>query len=152
MSTVKHKYAKDTAETERLAEVIGRALKGGEVVELISDLGGGKTTFARGLARGAGSDDTVASPTFTISKVYRAPRFEIHHFDFYRLHEPGIMADELAEAAGDPSTVTVVEWADNVKHVLPEKRLQVHLHQTPEGTRNLEFKAVSQLEYLLKEL
>src|SRR5690606_33786002 len=52
--------------TERLGERLGKALKGGEVIELASDLGGGKTTLVRGLARGAKSSDKVASPTFTI--------------------------------------------------------------------------------------
>lgn len=120
------------------------------MIELVSDLGGGKTTFTRGLTRGAGSKDKVASPTFTISKLYQTPEFEIHHFDFYRLHEPGIIADELAELVGDPKTVVVVEWGDSVQHILPDKRLTVRIAQTPEGTRSLSFHAPAELDYLLK--
>ncbi|HEY5806072.1 MAG TPA: tRNA (adenosine(37)-N6)-threonylcarbamoyltransferase complex ATPase subunit type 1 TsaE [Candidatus Saccharimonadales bacterium] len=138
--------------TEQLAEKLGGALKGGEVIELVSDLGGGKTTFVRGLARGAGSDDKVSSPTFTVSKVYKAEKFEIHHFDFYRLHEAGIMADELAEVAGDPKTVVVVEWADVVQHVLPEKRLTITIRQTPEGSRKISFSCHAGLNYLLEAM
>jgi len=138
------------AETEDLAERIGRLLKGGEVIELISDLGGGKTTFTRGLARGANSSDKVASPTFTISKVYETPTFEIHHFDFYRLPEAGIIADELAEVAGDDKTVVVVEWAGVVQHVLPDKRLTVTINQTPEGRRRLHFQAPVDLDYIME--
>ena len=93
----------DSAEaTELLGERLGKSLRGGEVIELVSDLGGGKTTFVRGLARGAGSHDKVASPTFTISKTYVTDGYEIHHFDFYRLNDAGIVADELAEVVGDP--------------------------------------------------
>jgi tRNA threonylcarbamoyladenosine biosynthesis protein TsaE len=125
-------------------------LKGGEVIELVSDLGGGKTTFTRGLVRGLGSEDRVASPTFTISKVYDAGNKQVHHFDFYRLHEAGIIADELAEVAGDPSTVVVVEWADVVKHVLPENHLTVLITQNPDGSRTLKFSAPEALEYLMK--
>lgn len=136
--------------TEKLAEKLGKALKGGEVIELVSDLGGGKTTFTRGLVRGLGSEDKVASPTFTISKVYDAGGKQVHHFDFYRLHEPGIIADELAEVAGDPMTIVVVEWADVVKHVLPENHLTVHISQNPDGSRTLEFSAPASLEYLLE--
>lgn len=136
--------------TEQLAERLGKALKGGEVIELVSDLGGGKTTFVRGLARGAHSQDKVASPTFTISKVYDTDKFEIHHFDFYRLHEAGIVADELAEVAGDPKAVVVVEWADVVQHVLPEKRLTIVIKQTPEGSRELNFNCHQDLSYLLE--
>jgi tRNA threonylcarbamoyladenosine biosynthesis protein TsaE len=137
-------------QTEQLAEKLGKALRGGEVIELVSDLGGGKTTFVRGLARGAHSDDKVASPTFTISKVYDTSKFQIHHFDFYRLHEPGIIADELAEVVGDPQIVVVVEWADVVQHVLPEDRLRVHIRQTPEGSRDISFSTSEKLNYLIE--
>lgn len=138
--------------TERLGRQLGKALKGGEVIELVSDLGGGKTTFVRGLAQGASSEDKVASPTFTISKVYQTDKFEIHHFDFYRLHEAGIVADELAEVAGDPKVVVVVEWADVVQHVLPEKRLTITITQTPEGNRDIHFSCHADLGYLLEAL
>ena len=136
--------------TEQLAEKIGASLKGGEVIELVSDLGGGKTTFTRGLVRGLGSSDKVASPTFTISKMYDAGDLEVHHFDFYRLPDAGIMADELAELVGDPHTVVVVEWADAVQHVLPDRRLKIEIKQTPEGNRQLTFTCAEDLQYLLE--
>jgi tRNA threonylcarbamoyladenosine biosynthesis protein TsaE len=137
-------------ETEQLAERLGRTLKGGEVIELVSDLGGGKTTFSRGLVRGLGSSDTVASPTFTISKVYDAGNLRVHHFDFYRLHEAGIIADELAEVAGDTHAVTLVEWADVVQHVLPADRLTVTISQTPGGDRTLHFSAPQPVQYMVE--
>lgn len=152
MSTTKQLHTADSVATEKLAAKIGRRLKGGEVIELIADLGGGKTTFTRGLTSGAGSDDTVASPTFTISKVYQAPSFEIHHFDFYRLHQPGIMADELAEVVGDPQIVTVVEWGESVRHVLPQKHLRVEIAQAGGDGRNITLTAAQDLEYLLEDL
>lgn len=144
--------SKSSKATELLAEKLGKQLHGGEVIELISDLGGGKTTFVRGLARGAGSSDVVASPTFTISKLYVAEGFDIHHFDFYRLQESGIMADEVAEVVGAPHAVVVVEWGGVVAHVLPAERLTIHITQTPEGNRNLQFDAPSKLSYLLEGL
>jgi tRNA threonylcarbamoyladenosine biosynthesis protein TsaE len=127
-------------------------LRGGAVIELVSDLGGGKTTFTRGLVRGAGSRDRVASPTFTISREYGAPEFTIAHFDFYRLGEAGIVADELAEVAGDPRHVTVVEWGEIVHDVLPADRLTVRLQLTGEDTRHLTFEYPDVLAYLLEEL
>ena len=138
-------------ETEALGERIGRALRGGELIELTSDLGGGKTTLVRGLARGAGSQDHVASPTFTLSKMYRTDRFEIHHFDFYRLAEAGIMRDELQELVGDPQTVVVVEWSDIVHDVLPAERLKVILAQTAEGQRRIRLEYPDSLAYLKEE-
>ena len=139
--------------TEQLGEQIGARLKGGEVVELVSDLGGGKTTFVRGLARGMGSTDKIASPTFALCKVYQAGNAEVHHFDFYRLHEAGIMADELAEVIGDPHVVVVVEWADAVQHVLPEDRLTVRITREPEDDeRLLTLHAPDTLAYLTEGL
>lgn len=137
-------------ETEAVAERLGGALRGGEVLELVSDLGGGKTTFVRGLARGMGSKDVVGSPTFAISKLYTAGNIYIHHFDFYRLHEPGIIANELAEVAGDAHIVTVIEWADVVQYVLPEEHITVTIAQTPEGSRLLTFHCPSSAEYIQK--
>src|SRR3990172_13200391 len=100
----------DSADTERLGQLLGQRLKGGEVLELRADLGGGKTTFVRGLASGLKSTAKVASPTFTLNRIYKAGDLSIHHYDFYRLKEPGVMADQLAESLGDPKTITVVEW------------------------------------------
>ena len=139
-------------DTEQLAERLGRKLKGGEVIELVSDLGGGKTTFVRGLARGLGSEDKVASPTFTISKMYQAGQLEVHHFDLYRLQEPGIIADELAEVVGDPSTIVVVEWADVVQDVLPEHRITVTITKTPIGTREITFRYPEVLADIMTEV
>lgn len=140
--------------TEAMAERIGRRLKGGEVIELSSDLGGGKTTFVRGLARGAGSGDVVGSPTFTLSKVYKAARLAIYHFDFYRLQEPGIMHQELAELVGDPQLVVVVEWSDVVRDVLPEKRLTITIERTAEAedARLMLIDCHEELAYLLEAI
>lgn len=139
-------------QTEQLAAKLGADLRGGEVIELVSDLGGGKTAFVRGLARGAGSADRVASPTFTISREYVAPKFTITHFDFYRLGEAGIVADELAEVVGDPKTVVVVEWGEIVHDVLPAERLTVHIRTTGETSRTLDFEYPDKLSYLVEGL
>ncbi len=138
-----------SADTEALGERVGARLKGGEVLELLSDLGGGKTTFVRGLARGAGSTDAVASPTFTISREYRASKYTIVHFDFYRLDEPGIIAEELREVINDPLSVVVIEWGDIVQDVLPQQRLSLHIAQTGDETRDITCQYAPELAYLL---
>jgi len=120
------------------------------VLELVSDLGGGKTTFVRGLARGMGSIDRVASPTFTISRVYEAGDLELHHFDFYRLHEAGLIAEELAEIIGNPKVVAVVEWGGVVKNVLPDKRLTITIEKTPSDGRRVMLRAPESLGYLIR--
>lgn len=123
-------------------------MRGGEVIELSSDLGGGKTTFVRGLARGAGSDDTVASPSFTISREYRAGKLFIHHYDFYRLGEAGLMSQELAEVLDDPQAVVVVEWAHAVNDVLPDDRAVIRISNTGETTRDITIHLSKQTDYL----
>ena len=144
--------SESSEQTEKLAARLGKALKGGEVIELVSDLGGGKTTFVRGLALGADSKDKVASPTFTINKVYECPKFQIQHFDFYRLPDPGLIVNELEEVVGEADIVTVIEWADVVKHILPDKRLHITIHQLPNGDREFTFTAPSSLNYLMEGL
>jgi len=139
-------------QTEQLAEALGAKLRGGEVLELVSDLGGGKTTFTRGLVRGTGSSDKVASPTFTLSREYDAPKFTIAHFDFYRLGEAGIVGDELAEVISDPEYVSVVEWGDIVHDVLSEDRLTVRIKLNADESRTLSFDYPEKLSYLLEGL
>lgn len=112
-------------DTQLLGQLLGQLLKSPEVIELRADLGGGKTTFVRGLARGLGSKEAVASPTFTLCKIYKAKNWQIHHFDFYRLNDGGIVADQLAESLEDPKVITVVEWSEIIQNVLPDERLSI---------------------------
>lgn len=139
-------------DTLQLAAKIGRELKGGETIELVSDVGGGKTAFVTGLAQGAGSLDVVSSPSFTINQVYSAGDKVINHYDFYRLQDPGIMSIELAEAISDPESVVVVEWADTVEEIMPADRLVIAISAPSENGRKLIFNAPDNLSYLLKAI
>jgi tRNA threonylcarbamoyladenosine biosynthesis protein TsaE len=138
------------ANTEALAVKLGHSLKGGEIIELLSDLGGGKTTFVRGLVRGLGSASQVSSPTFKIKNVYHSPAFTINHFDFYRLSEPGLIANELDESFGEPDIVTIIEWPDIVDDVLPPKRLSIEITISGEQERKLAFYYPTELAYLVE--
>ena len=135
-----------------LAAQIGGRLRGGETVELISDLGGGKTAFVRGLAAGLGSTDRVSSPSFTLTNQYRAGDKVLHHFDFYRLSEPGILREELAEILQDNHNIVAVEWADVVAEILPEARLSLTIRATGENSRELTFQYPELMNYLLSDL
>ena len=117
--------AADANDTERVGEILGRIIKAPEIIELRSDLGGGKTTFTKGLVRGLGSKDRVGSPTFTLNKIYKATKLEIHHFDFYRLDEPGVLSEQLEESLQNSRVITVVEWGDIVEDVLPDERITI---------------------------
>jgi len=125
-------------DTQTLAEALGRALRGREVIELISDVGGGKTTFVKGLAVGLDIHDTVQSPTFTISRIYNArDDLELHHFDFYRLNEAGIVADELAESLHQPNAIVAVEWGEIVHDVLPAQHITLRLTSLGDTERKI---------------
>jgi len=125
-------------ETRALGEKIGRLLSGGETIELSGDVGAGKTTFVKGLALGLDIDEDVQSPSFTISRVYDArDDLQLAHYDFYRLNDAGIMANELTETTMDAQTVTVIEWADIVEGVLPANRLSIAFTAPTEQSRSL---------------
>lgn len=118
---------------------LGAFLRGGEVIELVGDVGAGKTALTKGIAAGLGIDEDVQSPSFTISRVYESPvHLRLVHYDFYRLNDPGIMAEELIEALSEMQNITVVEWANIVQGVLPADRLSIHIIPTGEHDRRLE--------------
>lgn len=138
MSTQKTIEVASEQETRLLAEKLGHLLKGGEVLELVGDVGAGKTTFVKGLALGLAIDEDVQSPSFTISRVYDArDHLQLAHYDFYRLNDAGIMANELHETTQDPQSITVIEWADIVEGVLPKRRLRIAFTSPSETSRSL---------------
>lgn len=117
---------------------LGTLLKGGEVIELVGDVGAGKTTLTKGIAVGLGVDEDVQSPSFTISRVYPArDNLVLAHYDFYRLQSAGIMADELNEAVSDASTIIIIEWGGVVEGVLPSDRLTIQIDSPTESIRQL---------------
>lgn len=119
-----------------LGEKIGSQLKGGETIELIGDVGAGKTTLTKGIALGLGVTEDVQSPSFTLSRVYEAANnLTLAHYDFYRLSDPGILADELVDTMGQPDVVTIIEWADIVEGVLPEQHATVRIISPSEEER-----------------
>jgi tRNA threonylcarbamoyladenosine biosynthesis protein TsaE len=144
--------SKSASDTEAYAEQIGNNLKGGEIIELISDLGGGKTTFVRGLARGMGSTDAVSSPSFTIANVYKSDDLTLFHYDFYRLNDPGILIHELKEATEDPNVVVVIEWSDIVKGALSLPHIIISMKPTKEDYRKIEVEVPENYAYISERL
>jgi len=153
MSTAKISSIDSTSSdaTYELGVLVGQKCKGGEVFELISDLGGGKTTFIQGLAAGLESKDQVASPTFMLEKVYDG-RLPLHHFDFYRLGEAGIVGQELEETLAEPDVVIAIEWGDVVHDALPDDRVTITIAKTGESSRRLEFVCPDTRAYLLADV
>ena len=138
-------FEREINSTEEMIEFgkeIGSNLEGGSVLELIGDVGAGKTTFTKGLALGLGVLETVQSPTFTISRVYEGDNLTLSHYDFYRLNDYGIMKMELAENLSDPQNITVVEWAGDLADILPEKHLKLIFESVSEDKRLVKVREV----------
>ncbi len=133
---------KNEDELFKVGSRLGAAFKGGEVIELVGDVGAGKTTLTKAIAIGMEIEEAITSPSYTLSQVYEAPSgLKLAHYDFYRLDDPGILANELAEAQQDDTTVTVIEWADIVSGVLPADHLRIRIVPLTETERRLTFSA-----------
>jgi tRNA threonylcarbamoyladenosine biosynthesis protein TsaE len=139
-------------ETLKVGYMLGSNLKGGEIIQLISDLGGGKTTLTKGIVKGAGSYDTVASPTFTIKKEYHSSNLTIHHFDFYRLDNPGIVGYELQEYLSRDSDIIIIEWGDIIKDVLPKDTILIDINYLENQARQLTITVPNSKKNILKGL
>lgn len=140
---------KDDPAMKELGSKFGAALKGGEVLELIGDVGAGKTTFVKGLALGMNIKDDVQSPSFTINRRYSSDAsLVLNHYDFYRLPDAGIMSMEVAEGLSEANNITVIEWGESIKNVLPDDRIILNIHYLADQGRKIEFQIPKKFDYL----
>ena len=125
-------------ETIAVAQKVGRLLCGGEVIAYKGDLGAGKTTFTKGLAKGMGLNADVTSPTFAIVNEYRGEhKPTLYHFDMYRIADE----DELY-ATGfydylDEQNVLAIEWSENIADSLPEDTITVDIENLGDTKRKI---------------
>ena len=116
-------------ETFRLGKKLGEAASPGQVFTLTGDLGTGKTVFTQGFAKGLGIVDTVNSPTFTIVQEYDDGRIPLYHFDVYRIGDVEEMEEVGFEDYVMGDGVTLIEWAELIREILPEKRTAVRIEK-----------------------
>ena len=116
-------------ETFNIGKRLGEHAIPGQVFTLTGDLGVGKTVFTQGLAKGLGIEGPVNSPTFTIVQVYEEGRLPFYHFDLYRIGD----VEEMEEVGFDDYVmgdgVSLIEWADLIAEILPEKRTDVRIEK-----------------------
>lgn len=129
-------------QTERLGVRLGELAQPGDLFCLAGDLGAGKTTFAKGIARGWGALDRVTSPSFVLVNEYRrADSNRLYHFDAFRLattqEAAALGLGEMFNGHGP----TMIEWPERVLDVIPEDRLWISLEWVDEMRRNLRFEA-----------
>lgn len=131
-------------ETQNLGKEFAKTLKGGDLVALYGNLGGGKTTFVQGLAIGLGIKRRIISPTFIIIRSYKAlinKRIKnFFHLDLYRIETPGdIRGLGIDEIIGNSNNIIVVEWAEKMKDFLPNKRTDIYFEYLDENKRKIKF-------------
>lgn len=120
-------------------------LKPGDVVEFIGDLGGGKTTFIKGLAKGLGIEQTVTSPTYNIQRSYKIPSGgTLEHYDLYRLGDDKVLLQEMKEIIAAQDAIIVIEWADHFTQHLTQDRFVIKAEYIDEQTRRYELIATGE--------
>jgi tRNA threonylcarbamoyladenosine biosynthesis protein TsaE len=141
---------RSSEETMEFAAKLAEKLQKKDVITLEGDLGAGKTTFTKGLAKGLGIQRNVNSPTFTIIKEYQG-RLPLYHMDVYRLEDTfeDLGFDEYFEGNG----VTVVEWAHLIKEQLPPELLNIRIYHHGESERKIVLEPIGRrYEQLCEEI
>jgi len=140
-------------QTKRLGEILAKEVlktklkKGALIIGLKGDLGGGKTTFLQGFAKGLGIKEKILSPTFvilkkfSISKERRAGGVQFsnfYHIDCYRVEKPKEILDlGFKEIISNPENIVTIEWADRIDKILPEKTIIVNFEFVDQKTRKI---------------
>lgn len=125
-------------ETYNYAKNLAKTVPSGTVVELIGDMGAGKTIFAKGFADGLGIKDTITSPTYTILNIYKGDKVCLNHFDLYRIEEQ----DELynlgfSDMFFDKSAICLVEWPQIAEPFIPKTKWIVTINKIGENSREI---------------
>jgi tRNA threonylcarbamoyladenosine biosynthesis protein TsaE len=138
--------------TQELGKEFAQTLKGGELIALYGNLGGGKTTFVQGIALGLGIKKRIISPTFIIVRTYQiklksqSSKFKtaiqnskfLYHVDLYRTETAGdIRGLGIDEIIGNSNNIIVVEWAEKMRDFLPAKRLDIYFKYLDENKREI---------------
>ena len=143
--------SKSSEETKLVAERLAGFLFPGAVITLDGPLGSGKTTFVGGVAKGLDILERVISPTFNIMKCYFEARLPMFHIDAYRLEnrDSELGLEEFIEGEG----VTLIEWPDYIKPLIPASHLRIVIEALGENSRRITFENIgSSYEQVIKSL
>ena len=121
-------YSNSANDTAGIAAEFAKSLKPGDVVCLNGGLGAGKTAFVQGLAKALGISEYLSSPTFTIVNCYEGD-ITLYHFDVYRIQDEEEMYEIGYEEYVYSDAVSVIEWAENIKEILPGKRYEITIEK-----------------------
>jgi len=153
---MKHKtyITNSPLQTKNLAKKLAREIlncfstKKTVVIGLIGDLGGGKTTFVQGMAKGLGITEKILSPTFVIMRRFQVSSFkfqDFYHIDCYRIQKPkDILGLGFREIISDPKNIVAVEWADRIKKIMPQNATWIKFTFVDKNTRKITVKIKNQ--------
>lgn len=126
-------------DTEKIAEEFAKTLSGGEVIAFTGGLGMGKTCFVRGLARGLGYNGDVTSPTFAVVNEYLGGKYDLYHFDMYRIESWNDLYSigyfDYLSSGG----VLAIEWSENISEALEPDTIYVEIINNGENQRIINF-------------
>ena len=135
--------SKNPGQTKKLGEILAKEIlkekkqKKAFILGLKGDLGGGKTTFLQGFARGLGIKEKITSPTFIIMKKFS----NFYHFDCYRIQKPEELLNlGFKEIISDPQNIVAIEWAERVRKILPKEVLILTFEFINKRTREIVLK------------
>lgn len=139
MNILKTEITNSESETEELAARLAKKLSMGTVVALYGNLGAGKTVFSRGIARGLGVSEPVASPTFTIVQEYPLSSNQwLFHLDLYRINDAeAALVFGIDEYLDNPSAILVIEWPERIEELLPKNTLKISIERDGEEVRKI---------------
>ena len=127
-------------QTKKMGEILAKEIlraqhsKRARIIGLVGDLGGGKTTFLQGFARGLGIKEKITSPTFVIMKRFR----NFYHIDCYRIKKPKELLDlGFKKIISDPQNIVAIEWADRIKKILPRGTIWINFEFIDSKTRKI---------------
>lgn len=120
-------------ETFELGREMGQNAKPGQVYTMVGDLGVGKTVFTKGFAKGLEIEEPISSPTFTIVQVYEEGRMPFYHFDVYRIGDVEEMDEIGFEDYIYGDGVSLIEWANLIEEILPEKYTEIRIEKNLEN-------------------
>ena len=127
---------KDETGTLKIAYSFGKSLQPGIVVALIGELGTGKTVFARGVAHALGVKEKIISPSFTLINEYHG-HIPVYHMDFYRLNSVKEILDIGVEDYFYSHSICLVEWAEKMGDMFPEKSIKVMIKHIKNSHRDI---------------
>jgi len=132
-------------ETEKIGEKLAKNLPD-RIFALIGELGSGKTTFVKGFAKGLGIKKRILSPSFVLMRQYKITprRSDLYHIDLYRLEKPiDIKTLGLEEIWNNPYNLVIIEWAEKIKEMLPEKRVEIKFEYIGKDKRKIIVEKIS---------